>query len=65
MALVLIFKERLNFEIKHIFFGGISGIVAGIFLFGLLSQRIVGFIIGIGVLTFYLICVTPLPIRKL
>lgn len=52
MAVVFILKEQLNFEVKHIFVGGIPGIVAGILLFGLLAQRIVGFIIGVSVLAF-------------
>jgi hypothetical protein len=52
MGVVFIVKEKLNFEVKHIFVGSFSGIIAGIFLFGLLSQRIVGFVIGVSVLTF-------------
>jgi hypothetical protein len=52
MGIVFIVKEQLNFEIKHIFVGGFFGIIGGIFLFGLLSQRIVGFVIGVSVLTF-------------
>jgi len=38
--------------VKPIFIGGITGIIAGIFLFGLLSQMLVGLIIGVSVLTF-------------
>lgn len=63
MAVVFICKERLNFEITHIFFGGISGIVVGIFLFGLLSQRIVGFTIGVCVLTFSILFLLNIHFR--
>ncbi len=42
MGIIFIVKEKLNFEGKPIFVGGFSGIIAGIFLFGLLSQRLVG-----------------------
>ncbi len=63
MAVVFILKERLNFEVTHIFAGGVSGIVAGIILFGLLSQRIAGFIIGVSVLTFSIIFLLNITFR--
>ncbi|HUV02213.1 MAG TPA: sulfite exporter TauE/SafE family protein [Desulfobacteria bacterium] len=52
MGVIFIVKEKLNFDVKPIFIGGITGIIAGILLFGLLSQRLVGLIIGVSVLTF-------------
>jgi uncharacterized membrane protein YfcA len=52
IGVIFIIKEQLNFEIKPIFVGGVAGILTGIFLFGLLSQRLVGFIIGVSVLLF-------------
>jgi hypothetical protein len=55
IAVIFIVKEKLNFEVKHIFLGGISGIVAGILVFGLLAQRIMGFFIGVSVLTLSLL----------
>jgi uncharacterized membrane protein YfcA len=52
MGVLFIVKEKLSFDVKPIFVGGFFGIIAGIVLFGLLSQRLVGLIIGISVLTF-------------
>jgi uncharacterized membrane protein YfcA len=52
MGVIFILKEKLNFEMKPIFIGGITGVIAGIVLFGLVSQRLVGLIIGVSVLTF-------------
>jgi len=52
IGVIFIVKEKLNFDVKPIFIGGITGIIAGIFLFGLLSQMLVGLIIGVSVLTF-------------
>ncbi|HUV79608.1 MAG TPA: sulfite exporter TauE/SafE family protein [Candidatus Bathyarchaeia archaeon] len=63
MGIVFIVKEKLNFEIKPIFVGGFSGIIAGIFLFGLLSQRLVGLIIGASVLTFSLLFLLNITFR--
>jgi uncharacterized membrane protein YfcA len=63
MAVVFILKEQLNFEVKQIFVGGISGIVAGIVLFGLLAQRIVGFIIGVSVLAFSILFLLNIHFR--
>ncbi len=63
IAVVFILKERLNFEVKQIFVGGISGIVAGIVLFGLLAERIVGFIIGVSVLTFSILFLLDIHFR--
>ncbi len=52
IGVIFIVKEELNFEIKPIFIGGISGIIAGILLFGFLAQRVVGLVIGASVLIF-------------
>jgi hypothetical protein len=40
IGVIFIIKERLNFEVKPIFIGGIAGILAGILLFGWLSQML-------------------------
>jgi uncharacterized membrane protein YfcA len=63
MGVVFIVKERLNFEVKHIFAGGIAGIIAGIVLFGLLSQQIVGLIIGAGVVVFSILFLLNITFR--
>lgn len=63
MGVVFIVKEKLNFEVKHIFVGGFSGIITGIFLFGFLSQRLVGFIIGVSVLTFSILFLLNITFR--
>lgn len=63
MGVVFIAKEQLNFEIKHIFLGGVSGIVAGLFLFGLLAQRVVGLIIGVSVLAFSILFLLDITFR--
>jgi uncharacterized membrane protein YfcA len=52
MGVLFIVREKLSFDVKPIFVGGFSGIIAGIVLFGLLSQQLVGLIIGVSVLTF-------------
>ncbi len=63
MGIVFIFKEKLNFDVKPIFLGGISGIITGIFLFGFLSQRLVGLIIGVSVLTFSILFLLNITFR--
>jgi len=63
MGVVFIVKEKLNFEVKHIFVGGFSGIITGIFLFGFLAQRLVGFIIGVSVLTFSILFLLNITFR--
>lgn len=63
MGIVFIVKEKLNFEIKPFFVGGFSGIIAGIFLFGLLSQRLVGLIIGVSVLAFSILFLLNITFR--
>jgi len=63
MGVVFIVKEKLNFEVKHIFVGGFSGIITGIFLFGLLAQQLVGFIIGVSVLTLSLLFLLNITFR--
>ncbi|RCV62807.1 hypothetical protein C5S53_17140 [Methanophagales archaeon] len=63
MAVVFIVKEKLNFEIRQIFSGGIVGIIVGIILFGLLPTRILGLIIGISVLTFSVIFLLNINFR--
>ena len=40
-------KEKLVFTLKEVYMGAFSGIVAGIFLFGILSQRFIGIVIGL------------------
>ncbi|MBN1763009.1 MAG: TSUP family transporter [Methanomicrobia archaeon] len=55
IGVIFILKEKLNFDEKPIFIGGIAGIIAGILLFGWLSQMLVGLIIGVSVLTFSLL----------
>jgi hypothetical protein len=63
IAVIFIVKEKRNFEVWHIFAGGISGIITGIFLFGLLAQRIVGFLIGVSVLTFSILFLLDIHFR--
>ena len=63
MGVIFIVKEKLNFDVKHIFIGGFSGILAGIVLFGLLSQRLVGLIIGVSVLTFSILFLMNITFR--
>jgi uncharacterized membrane protein YfcA len=63
IGIVFIVKEKLNFDVKPIFMGGIAGIIAGIFLFGLLSQRLVGLIIGVSVLTFSILFLLDITFR--
>ena len=63
MAVIFIVKERLNFELQQIFLGGIGGIIAGIFLFGYLSQRIVGLIRGVSVLVFSILFLLDVTVR--
>jgi len=63
MGVVFIVKEKLNFEVKHIFVGGFSGIITGIFLFGFLAQQLVGFIIGVSVLTLSLLFLLDVTFR--
>lgn len=63
MGTVFLIKEKLNFELLHIFLGGISGIVAGILLFGFVAQRLVGFLIGLSVLTFSILFLLNLQFR--
>jgi len=63
MAVVFIVKEKLNFEIGHIFVGGIAGIIVGIVLFGLLPTRILGLIIGVSVLTLSVIFLLNINFR--
>ena len=45
-------REQLSFTLKPIFLGGVLGIVTGMLLFGMVTQRLVGFIIGVSVLIF-------------
>lgn len=63
MGLLFIVREKLRFDVKPIFVGGFSGIIAGIVLFGLLSQRLVGLIIGVSVLTFSVLFLLNITFR--
>ncbi|MHC1610657.1 MAG: TSUP family transporter [Candidatus Methanospirareceae archaeon] len=63
MGVVFIVKEKLDFGVKHIFVGGFPGIITGISLFGLLSERVVGFIIGVTVLTFSILFLLDITFR--
>jgi uncharacterized membrane protein YfcA len=60
---VFLLKERLNFAVIPIFAGGIIGILAGIILFGFVTQRLVGFIIGLSVLIFSVIFLMNITFR--
>jgi len=63
MGVLFIVKEKLRFDVKPIFVGGFFGIIAGIVLFGLLSQRLVGLIIGVSVLTFSVLFLLNITFR--
>ena len=63
IGVLFIVKEHLNFEVKPIFIGGIAGIIAGILLFGLLSQMLVGLIIGVSVLTFSILFLSNITFK--
>lgn len=63
IGVIFIIKEKLTFEIRPIFIGGVAGILTGIALFGLLSQRLVGFIIGVSVLIFSILFLLNMTFR--
>ncbi|WP_202318547.1 sulfite exporter TauE/SafE family protein [Archaeoglobus neptunius] len=46
--LIFVFNEKLNFKLKEVYLGGLSGIGAGIFFFGIASQELIGLTIGAG-----------------
>jgi hypothetical protein len=43
---IFILKERIRFNLKEVYAGGFLGTLAGIILFGMISQKIAGLIIG-------------------
>jgi uncharacterized membrane protein YfcA len=63
IGVVFLAREQLNFTIKPIFLGGGAGILAGIVLFRLVTQRLVGFTIGLAVLIVSLIFLTNVTFR--
>ena len=46
--IIFVVREKLNFSLREIYFGGFAGVAAGMFLFGIASQEIVGLLIGFG-----------------
>ncbi|WP_456467901.1 TSUP family transporter [Archaeoglobus sp.] len=46
--LIFVLREKMNFRLKEVYLGGFAGIAAGIFLFSIVSQEIIGLLIGIG-----------------
>jgi len=63
IGVVFLAREQLNFSIKPIFIGGGAGILAGILLFRLVTQRLVGFTIGLAVLIVSLIFLMNVTFR--
>ncbi len=63
IGVVFLAREQLNFTIKPLFLGGGAGILAGIVLFGLVTQRLLGFTIGLTVLIISLIFLTNVTFR--
>jgi uncharacterized membrane protein YfcA len=63
IGVLFVIKEKLTFEIRPIFVGGVVGILTGIVLFGLLSQKLVGLIIGVSVLTFSILFLSNMTFR--
>ena len=52
IGMLFALKEQLTFTLKPIVLGGVLGITTGIFLFGIITQRLVGLVIGVSVLIF-------------
>jgi uncharacterized membrane protein YfcA len=56
-------KEQLTFTLKPMFLGGVLGILTGIFLFGIVTQRLVGLVIGVSVLIFSILFLMNVTFR--
>ena len=63
IGVVFLAREPLTFTIKPIFIGGGAGVLAGIVLFRLVTQRLLGFTIGLAVLILSLIFLMNVTFR--
>lgn len=63
IGLVFLAREPLNFSIKPLFIGGGAGVLAGIVLFRVVTQRLLGFTIGLAVLILSLIFLMNVTFR--